>query len=300
MCKDCKQKACNTCVSSTHKGHDLIGIKLIVQEKYNKLQDLNNDIQKNKIPRVRNTLQAAQQKVGKVKQGIHANIKTVVKHGDYLKELIDISTAETVSELEEIEIKITKELDQFQADSETVIKRLEDLMKESTAANKSDDNILIVDVEEELSTMTIKEPEFDCTYSNLKFVQGPDPAVNIKTALGTIVYEQLQPALPIRKLTEPAISKLLDLPFRPWSIQRTKQDIIWICGTRSGDTLTKIDTDGSMTLLKLDTAIHDICVDPGTDHIYCAPMNDTSIRKVDTHSGLGQPNCSLPNLNHNV
>ena len=28
MCEDCKQKACNTCVSSTHKGHNLIGIGL--------------------------------------------------------------------------------------------------------------------------------------------------------------------------------------------------------------------------------------------------------------------------------
>ena len=124
MCVDWKQKLCNICIRPTHKGHQLTPIKLLVQEKYSKLQDLNNDVQKNKIPRVRNTLQATEQSVKKIKQGIYANIKATVNLGDYLKELIDISTSETVSELEEVERKINKQLDQFKADSEAVIKQL--------------------------------------------------------------------------------------------------------------------------------------------------------------------------------
>ena len=93
LCDDCKQKVCDICVRSTHKEHKLTLITLLVQEKYSKLQDLNNEIQENEIPRVRNTLQAAEQSVKKIKQGIHANIKAVVKQADYLKELIDISTS---------------------------------------------------------------------------------------------------------------------------------------------------------------------------------------------------------------
>ena len=119
-CEDCKQKICNTCVCTTHKGHNLTEIKLLAQQKYNKLQDLNNDIQKNKIPRVRNTLQAADKNVKKIKEGINANIKAAVKQGENLKELIDISTAETISELEEIKTNITKQLDKFKVDSDTV------------------------------------------------------------------------------------------------------------------------------------------------------------------------------------
>ena len=87
-------------------------------------------------------------------------------------------------------------------------------------------------------------------------------------------------------MTEPVISKLVDLSISPWSIQRTKQGILWICGGTYGDPLTKIDIDGSKSTLTLDTYIDDICVDPVTDQVYCAPRElDTGIRTVDVHSG---------------
>ena len=284
VCEDCKQKICNTCVSTTHKGHNLIGIKLLAQQKYEKLQDLNTDIQKNKIPRVRSKLQAAEQSVNKIKQGINTNINTAVTQGEHLKELIDISTAETVSELEAVKAKITQQLDQFEADSEAVIKRLEDLMKESTEATKSDNNILIVDVEEQISTQTIIEPEFVCDFASMEFVKGPDPETNIRTALGTIVCGQLPPVVQSKKPTEPFIFDSLELPISPQSIQRTQQGTLWICEYNT-KLLTKINTDGSKKTLTLDTCIKDICVDPVTDQIYCAPFDDKSIRTLDTQSG---------------
>ena len=275
LCEDCKQKICNTCVSTTHKGHNLIDIKLLAQQKYSKLQDLNTDIHKNKIPRVRSKLQAAEQSVKKIKQGINSNITAAETQGEHLKGLIDKFTVETVSELEAIKTKITKQLDQFRADSENVIKRLEELMKESTEATKSDDNILIVDVEEQFSSLKIKEPEFVCDYP-VKFIQGPDPETNIETALGTIVY-----------VPPPhVISKMMDLSILPQTIQQPHQDTLYISEFR-GNKLAIIDKDRSTKILTLDTPLYDICLDPVSGQLYCAPDCHTgpSIRTVDTTSG---------------
>ena len=288
LCEDCKQKICITCASTLHKGHNLIGIKLLAQQKLNKMQDLNNDIQKNKIPRVKNTLQAAEQSVEKMYHEINVNIKTVVTQGEHLKELVDKSTAKTVFELEFIKIKIIKQLIQFKADSETAIKRLEDLMKESTEVRKSDNNVLIVDVEEHMSKITINEPQFVCDLATVKFVPGSDPKAKINAALGTIDYEQLQPVIPTQKLTftKTVISKLQDLSIEPWSIQRTQQGKLWISEYNS-TVLNRINNDGSKTTLTLDTPIKDICVGPVTDQLHCIPYSDTdtSIRTVDTKSG---------------
>ena len=103
MCEDCKKKACITCVSTTHKGHNLIGIKLLVQEKYNKLQDLKDEIKEIRIHEVRKRLLAAEQHVKKLKCGIQDSIQSAVKQGEYLKELVKIYTAATVYDLKEIE-----------------------------------------------------------------------------------------------------------------------------------------------------------------------------------------------------
>ena len=71
-----------------------------------------------------------------------------------------------------------------------MIKQPEDLVKESTQTTKSD-NILTVNVEEQLSTTIINEPEFVCNLASFKFVYVPDQVSKIKTANRTIIYEQL-------------------------------------------------------------------------------------------------------------
>lgn len=231
MCENCKEKACNTCVSTIHKGHNLIGINLIVQEKYNRLQDINTDIREIKIPRIRGKLQAAETKVKDTLKKIRSNIETVEEHGQHLKERIDKSTGEIVSELIDLEQKITNQLDEFKYDSESVINRLEELIAQSKNATKSDNNILVVDVEEHLSSQTIQEPEFELKYSPGRYLQGSNPDSDIKAALGTIVYEQL----PTEKVVEPVISNFLDLSLEPDSVLCTLRGDLWICGSESNE-----------------------------------------------------------------
>lgn len=274
MCENCTEKACDSCVSTTHRGHNLIAIKDIAQEKYNKLQDLNNDIWTTVLPRIKIRYKTAQISVKKITDGIRLNIKSVKGHGQHLKELIEKSTTETVSELEDLEKETTKQLDRFKEDTETVTRRLEDLMKENNEAMASDNNLLVVDTEEYSSSLIIDEPEFELKSSTTVFVKGLCSEPNIKAAFGSL-----------RRIVEPVSSPILSLPFVPCSMQTTNQGTLWVNEFMSRE-LTSIDTNGSRKKLKLelDFGVLDICVDKLTDQLYCA-LEDFSIRAIDTNTG---------------
>ena len=313
LCEDCKQKACISCVSTTHKGHNLHGMKLVVQEKYKNLQELTAAIQETKIPRIRKSYQAAQESVKKLTDTIRTNILTAKEHGNYLKEHIDKSTAETVSELKALELNITSQLNTFQSECDSIIKRLEDLMKESKEAAKSDNDVLIVDIEEHMSTLTIDEPVFECNFTPATFIRG---SINIKEAFGSIVYEQsplgttasapsppplqplprwttLQPKMIVPPpkapatdmLADPIISSLMDITGFPLSIQRLRQGTLWFMlnNDPTYNVLRSIDIYGSNRTLKLDVNVIYLCCNH--DQLYCIAADDNSIRAIDTRTG---------------
>ena len=282
MCEDCKQKACDWCISTTHKGHNLIGMKLIVQDKYQRIQELSADIRESKIPRIKKSYQAAEESVKKISDEIHTCIKTAETHGNYLKELIDKYTVETVSGLKNIEVKITTQLDTFKSECDSLIKLLQDLMNESKEASNSNNDVLIVDIEEHMSTLTIEDPRFDCNIAHATFVKG---SVVTKDSLGTIVYEQSPTILPKPTadiLAEPIISKLLDIPDLPTSIQRTRQGTLWLVQSCSNEIMS-LDVNASTKKLKLDVNVGSLCVGPVDDTLYCSTSRD--IRILDTNKG---------------
>ena len=198
-----------------------------------------------------------------------------------MKDLIDASIAEKVSELKALETKITIQLDSFKSECDSVTKRLEDLMKESKEATKSDNDVLIVDVEEHMSTLTMAEPTFECV--NATFAKG---SINIKEALGAIVYEELPniEAPTSNLLTKQIISNLLDLSDRglPNSILRTRQGTLWL-NANSNELIRSIDISGSQKKLKLDVHACFLCC--CIDQLYCITTVDESIRAVDTTTG---------------
>ena len=283
MCEDCNEKACDSCVSSKHKGHNLVGIKQLVREKFKKIHDWNTVIRETRIPKIKKELQAVTINVKKKTDGIRKSIKNAEEHGTYLKKMIDESTAETVNELKDLETKITNKLDSFKSECDDVTKRLEDLMKESKEATKSDNDVLIVDTEEHMASLTIDEPVFECNYTSATFIKG---SMDIKEALGTIVYEESHIAPTTDMLKKPVMSKLLDLSYMPMTIQRTRQGTLWILHTNVKE-LMSLDKHGSTETLSLDNIALSLCVDPADDHLYCTSTMSTEhgISIVDTKTG---------------
>ena len=53
VCRDCNETlVCLHCISTTHIGHTFVAISLLVQEKFNYLQDLVTSTEKTRIPKL--------------------------------------------------------------------------------------------------------------------------------------------------------------------------------------------------------------------------------------------------------
>ena len=298
VCKDCNETlVCSACISTTHSGHKVVAIRLIVQEKFNRLQDLNTAIQDTKIPQILKKIETAENETKEAKQGIRFLKKNVIDHGNYLKELIEISTTETVSELSDIENKITRDFEQFKRDSEICIKLLEELMKESRKATQSDNNILIVDVEQH--SRTIEEPKFELRTPKLTFMKGSEAESHIKAATGNVEIEESRHHKPsshqttkssntsnLKLIQSPVISTLTDhLKFYPRSIVRTSRGDVWMCGA-DNPRVHILDGNQSVKTVKLDVDIRDISIHPVTDQLYCISVycGDYTVRTVNIHN----------------
>ena len=292
MCKDCDETlVCSTCISTSHIGHKVIAIRIILQEKFNKLQDLNTAIQDIKIPHMQRKIETTENEVKEAKKGIRVLKKNVIDHGLYLKELIDISTSETVSELEDTENKITKEFDQFKLDCERWINRLEGLLKESKQATQSDNNILIIDVEKDLTSLTTAEPEFEVEYPKCIFIQGSEAETYIKAAFGNVEIEKHrdrralghqatgpseQSSLKLMEAPE-LLSTLTDLEFIPETIVTSSNGKVWMCGCN----ITNIYTL-DVKAVNVNVPVFDISIHPVTDELYFLSVWDNSVRTVNT------------------
>ena len=283
MCEDCKEKICITCASTTHKGHSLIGIKLLVKEKYNRLQDLAKEVQETKIPKIKENLHHAEETVKDIQKGIHSQIEKVIDNGKELKALIDKSTASNVSELKEYEKEVTQKLDKFIAESESAIKEWEDFLKESADAAKSDNNVLIIDVENNLSARTVKEPEFKLNYIPVQFVKESTREFFLIGELGKLVYEATQ-TTGMRISTNPSIDKFVGLHMEPMSIHKSGKRSYFISEYKSAN-LIIVGTNGSQKKLAVDTPMTDFCIDPVTNQLYCVPLNKSNISSVDVSTG---------------
>ena len=336
VCVDCKDKplVCKIGISTTHRGHEFIAISLLVQEKYNALQDLSINVRDIKIPEVKRKVKAADDTVKEIKLGIQTQIQKVEAHGEYLKELISISTTETVSELNKLSLKITKEFKKFKSDSDDIIQKFENLMKESHEATKTDNNVLLLEVEKDISqrSSNIAEPEYTSQYKIPTFVSEYDVDSYIKAALGSLNYDEpiniaiptsskgttvparLNPVTPhssdssrtpVQKrnlLKQPIVSLLRTLDLHPHSIKRTQQGDVLIF-VRFSPKLHILKANGSMETLRMDEdQIQEIDIHPQTGELYCVSVVNYSVtvRRVDLTTGQTSTVFTLkqaPNVN---
>ena len=285
VCKDCNETlVCIHCVSTTHVGHQLIAVNLLVQENFNFLQYWNIYTEETKIPRLSRRVEKLETAVKEIQQGIQVHIKKVQDHGEYLKELVEKSTTETVFELKEIEKKILQQFDKFKYDSDKAIKHLKALMKENTEVTKSD-NILIVDVTKELNSLTTEEPEFECTFNNFKFNKGLDPESLVRAAFGSLEHDgNSQDLVTVKQdhanlSQNPTSSQLANISDRMRTVTRTKQGTLWFCEFDK-PYLYRMDKNGSLEKHTLDVAVSDISLHLLNDQLYCISKN--TICKVDT------------------
>ena len=303
LCKDCNEKlVCMNCISTTHSGHNVVAIHLLEQGKFNHLQDLNTETRETKIPRISKNVEIANSNVKELQQIIQIEIKKVEDHGEYLKELVNKSTAETVSDLKEIERKILEQFKKFKLESSLAIEQLEELMKQSKEATQSDNNVLIMDVTKEFSSLTVQEPKLDCICTSVGFTKGSDAESHIKAAFGKLQLEGKQDIL---KLTEkPAVSEHRSLPSHMRSIERTKQGTYWFCEYNK-PYLYKMEDNGPLRKMDIDVKVRDISTHPLNGQLYCiASANACKVNIVTMETTkmftVDDPYCMAVTHNGNI
>ena len=193
ICFDCNEiLVCNSCIYKQHRRHDVVPISAIVNDVFPKLKESNTEISECKIPQIKSSVEDADAEVKKIYKELDVHIKNAEERGEFLKYLIDKSTSEIVLSLRSITEKLSKQFEKFKTDSNTLMKKLEDILKENTAATKSENNVLIIDVEREnrLDSLAAK-PEFRLKYTPLQFVEGCTPSDGFSSIVGSV--EELKP-----------------------------------------------------------------------------------------------------------
>ena len=168
---------------------------------------------------------------------------------------------------------------------------------------KSNQNISLIDVAEELKHMKTK-PEIFVEIPSVKFLSGPKSncertmeeafgyiqildesvsddligahALDISVTTGTRGHSLLQ---------KPSLLNTRDVSFLPLSVQVTKDGNIYICSFNANvPVLNLLDTNGGIREFRLEHNISDIAVHPVSDALYCV-LSDNSVRLVDTSTG---------------
>ena len=70
LCEDCDIPVCDVCISTDHKRHSVISLKIAVEGKYNFIQDFDNNVRSEKIPRIKTEVKSAECSVQEMKRKI--------------------------------------------------------------------------------------------------------------------------------------------------------------------------------------------------------------------------------------
>ena len=68
MCEDCDIPICKSCISTLHHGHRIKSIEIVAQDKFNFIQDFDNRIKSETIPKINDGVQAADDVVHDMKK----------------------------------------------------------------------------------------------------------------------------------------------------------------------------------------------------------------------------------------
>ena len=297
-CDDCADTpVCSLCITTDHKGHKFTDLDSLAQAKYNFIQDFNNEIKTQIIPKIENNLQHADVSMGTFEQSIAVDIDRVEGQRNYLKKKIDSVADKNISDLKDICKRYQTLVQQFKSATENSRKRMQNLFAENSDALKSNQNILLIDVAEDLKGIKTEPPHF-CDIPSAEFLSGskPDCERLIHEAFGYIHKmnqsgDLLGAKAPHKSptldgeikvlLTKPSLLNTRKLSFNPYAAEITKDGTICLC---AHGRIHLLDTNGGMRYFKLDSDVRDIAVHPVSDDVYCT-LGDNSVRLLDTSTG---------------
>ena len=208
MCLTCKVPLCIECITSKlHKGHDYESIKKHVQVKYTELQRFKTKASTQLIPDINQKAKAADEDFEIVSDIIQTRIQNARDQGSYLKALIDDQVSSTEIEYNSILTSFRIDHNNYKSESGNALKTINTLLEESTAATKSDNNLLLIDVVNDVASRNFNikkyaKPEVPT------FITGSDPQKHIQAVFGSVdKVKEFQHAQAIQGAIPKAIGK---------------------------------------------------------------------------------------------
>ena len=189
LCNKCNILMCHKCMLDKHFGHLGTDIEDIVQTKYRNIDDFIINTEATTIPDLKQNFQQVEDQVKSSLTVLQAGVDEVYEHEKYLIELVKKNTKETVTQLKSEIQNINQQFSQFKTDSDNLLAKLEAAVNECKQTKRSDNDILIIDVADEVQ----KWDETKLTYpktQKLIFISGTNSDDLIQKAFGYITQEE--------------------------------------------------------------------------------------------------------------
>lgn len=305
LCEDCDETICDMCVSSCHQRHLITPIALVAQSKFNFIQDFNNQVKSDIIPKINDEMKTAQDAVLNMERTATRSTVEVNEQRRLLHAKIDIIADQIISKMNSLVQIGSKTFDKFRLNSEKSMQKYEVLMKTNSTALKSHNNVPLIDIAKELACLKLDIPAIG-TSPEIQFVKGIDTDNLLRTAFGSIteVEEILKQTssnthpmdpnvLPARfqqHLYDPKLIRNINLKFYPSSMAVTQDGTLWML-QEGTSIMHAMKEHGEMKELQLDSHIRDFTIHPETDILYCIDNDSNYIKTIDRNSGKTKPVC---------
>ncbi|XP_021348143.1 uncharacterized protein LOC110447053 [Mizuhopecten yessoensis] len=129
FCETCYDVICAKCVSTSHKGHDIILLSEVTPDNKRRIKTFINETEQKELIEIHQEISATQNSLSEDMKHYESVAEEVKKEGEKLKEDIDVLIAETLARLKHLEEENTKLLTGYSTELE---KKLADLKEQLT------------------------------------------------------------------------------------------------------------------------------------------------------------------------
>ncbi|XP_021374303.1 uncharacterized protein LOC110463775 [Mizuhopecten yessoensis] len=134
FCETCSDLICATCVSSTHKGHDIIQLSLLTPDNKRKIRNFIEKAEKNELNQIPKEIASSADKLQKHLVQFEKLAEEVKAQGEKLKEEINVLMNQTISHLKQLQEEHSKVLQNYKSQMEQKLKELQEQLKKCKEA----------------------------------------------------------------------------------------------------------------------------------------------------------------------
>ncbi|XP_021364438.1 uncharacterized protein LOC110457466 [Mizuhopecten yessoensis] len=185
FCETCRDVICANCISTSHKGHDIVPLSEVTPNNKRKIKTFINETEQKELIQIQQEINSNQESLEKHLSHFKSVAEEVKRKGTKLKEDIDVLTAETLSQLKHLEDENTQLLTSYKTELQMKLAELKDQLNQCKETLQTGTDIKVFDVTRRLNT-DITLPRRP-VLGTAKISQSKNPKEALTSALGKII-----------------------------------------------------------------------------------------------------------------